>query len=137
MPPKALVQGRIIPSNHPSIHLPTEECLELHGDIERFCLHKIAQKRIDFESQNACIIKCMGLCGSLAHPWPIPGNAYIHIAHQLLGQHVCLRKPLGKLLQRVVSRYFKSFLLKIKNRSECREQNALRTPTRVFPRFSN
>ena len=36
----SLVQGRTIPS----IHLTTEEFLELHADIERFCLHKIAQK---------------------------------------------------------------------------------------------
>ena len=37
----SLVQGRTIPS----IHLTTEEFLELHADIERFCLHKIAQKQ--------------------------------------------------------------------------------------------
>ena len=36
----SLVEGRTIPS----IHLTTEEFLELHADIERFCLHKIAQK---------------------------------------------------------------------------------------------
>ena len=36
----SLVQGRTIPT----MHLTTEEFLELYADIERFCLHKIAQK---------------------------------------------------------------------------------------------
>ena len=60
----SLVQGRTIPS----IHLTTEEFLELHADIERFCLHKIAQKgkeTLFIHSNNFKVVSLWGHVGEM------------------------------------------------------------------------